>query len=74
MYDMMKGLAGASRLGGDGATGFNMQRSARGRAEAFVIEPLTLAAAPRRSGVRLAAANRGCDTRSACPRRGARVW
>ena len=69
MYDMMKGMAGAARLNGDGAVMMNMQRNVRGRAETLSIEPLTLAAATRRSGARLAAAGRGCGARSCGARR-----
>ena len=72
MYDMTKGMASAARLSGS-AVGLNMQRSVRGRAEEFSMEPLTLAVATRRSGARLAAGGRGCDSRMGGARRCARA-
>lgn len=71
MYDMMKGITGAARIGS--ASGFNMQRSVRGRGETFTVDSISLAAAARRNGARVAASARGCETRLSCARRAART-
>ena len=71
MFEAMRPSRNTVRLS-DAAPVSNAMCRQRSSAEGFMVEPLSLAAANRRSGVRLAA-GRGTGVRCACERRSPRV-